>query len=199
MTSKILFQGAEATISKQKNTILKQRIPKIYRLPEIDKKLRIQRTRKEIKLLEKLHKTIKVPEVISFSENTIALQEIKGKRLADCLEKLSNKTKQAREIGLSLAKMHSLGVIHGDLTTSNMINAKDGIYFIDFGLGYESDSVEDKAVDLHVLKEALNAKHPSHAQQFFKSIISNYKSKDSKKVLERFEIVESRGRYKQQY
>lgn len=196
---KTLFQGAEATISRQKNTILKQRIPKTYRLPEIDKKLRTQRTRKEIKLLEKLHNEIKVPRVISFSEDTIALEEIKGKKVADCLDKLSNKTKQAKDIGTSLAKMHNLGVIHGDLTTSNMIYDGKDIYFIDFGLGYESDSVEDKAVDLHVLKEALNAKHPKQAQQFFKSIISNYKSKDSKKVLERFEIVEGRGRYKQQY
>jgi Kae1-associated kinase Bud32 len=196
---KILFQGAEATISKQKNTILKQRLPKSYRLPEIDKKLRIQRTRKEIKLLEKLHGIIKVPRVISFSEDSIALEEIKGKKLADCLDKLANKTKIAKEIGLSLAKIHNLGIIHGDLTTSNMINTKKGVYFIDFGLGYESDSKEDKAVDLHVLKEALNAKHPKHAEQFFKAILSGYKSKDNKEVLERFEIVETRGRYKQQY
>ncbi|HVY01215.1 MAG TPA: KEOPS complex kinase/ATPase Bud32 [Candidatus Nanoarchaeia archaeon] len=199
MTSKILFQGAEATIIKQKNTILKQRIPKLYRHPEIDKKLITQRTRKEIKLLEKLQGVIKVPRVISFSENIIALEEIKGKRLSECLDKLANKSKIAKEIGLSLAKMHNLGIIHGDLTTSNMIYTGKEIYFIDFGLGYESDSIEDKAVDLHVLKEALNAKHPAISQSFFKSILYSYKSKDSVKVLERFDIVEKRGRYKAQY
>ena len=199
MTSKIIFQGAEATITKEKNTILKTRLPKTYRIQELDNKLISQRTRKERKLLEKLRNEIKVPQVISFSSNTIALEMIKGKMLSKILEKIPDKSKIAKEIGSSLAKMHSLDVIHGDLTTSNMIRTKAGIYFIDFGLGYESGSVEDKAVDLHVLKEALNAKHPKVSDSFFKSILQGYKSPNTLLVLKRLEIVETRGRYKASY
>lgn len=61
-------------------------------------------------------------------------------------------------IANSVAEMHSKGVIHGDLTTSNMmirVNANDEIadlYLIDFGLSQFSNKIEDKAVDLYVLK-----------------------------------------------
>lgn len=197
---KTIFQGAEATITKQKNTILKDRTRKSYRIEQLDEKLRAQRTRKEVKLLEKSIELIKVPRISSFSNYSIALEEIKGRRLAECLDNAKDKAKIAKEIGKSLSKLHDIGIIHGDLTTSNLIKAKDGIYFIDFGLGYESFSVEDKAVDLHVFHEALQAKHPKIAKEFFMKVIQAYSvSKNSSPVLKRLELVQTRGRYKQQY
>ena len=63
-------------------------------------------------------------------------------------------------IGQCIAKLHNGGVIHGDLTTSNILLKKNldeynlsanDLYFIDFGLSTISNSVEDKAVDLFVL------------------------------------------------
>lgn len=52
------------------------------------------------------------------------------------------------------------GVIHGDLTTSNMIYKDDQIYLIDFGLSYVKTSIEDRAVDLYVLERAFISTHP---------------------------------------
>jgi Kae1-associated kinase Bud32 len=197
---KTLFQGAEATISRKNKEIIKERQAKSYRHPVLDNKLRTQRTRKEVKLLQKASAIIKVPEVMSSSDDSIVMQEIKGKRLADCLDKSSAKKAMAKEIGQSLAKLHDASIIHGDLTTSNLMKAKDGIYFIDFGLGYESAHPEDKAVDLHVLKEALEAKHPKIAKDFFMNILEGYKqSKNSSPVIKQLKAVELRGRYKQQY
>ena len=62
-------------------------------------------------------------------------------------------------IGESVARIHQKDIIHGDLTTSNMIFKNEKVFFIDFGLGYISRKIEDKAVDIHLLKQALEAKH----------------------------------------
>ena len=232
----ILARGAEAVIIKNGNLIIKSRIPKSYRYPILDEKIRKLRTRAEAKLLEKASSIIKVPKVIKVNEQnkTIELEFIKGKKLADNLEKLDY-SKVCNQIGKSLAKLHDAGIIHGDLTTSNMIytenpktkdkskkhqsenyqinnessvherargvHAKAGkVFFIDFGLGFHSQKIEDKAVDLHLIKEALEAKHHSIYEQSFKSILEGYKSsKESTKVLKQLEAVEKRGRYKAQY
>ena len=104
-------------------------------------------------------------------------------------------------IGKNIAKLHDADIIHGDLTTSNMIlSGKEVVYFIDFGLGFISKKIEDKAVDLHLLKQALEAKHFTHWETLFKEVINGYSSsKDSKLVLKQLEKVEKRGRYKEQY
>ena len=108
--------------------------------------------------------------------------------------------KFSKLIGEQVAKLHSNGIIHADLTTSNMLYA-DKLYFIDFGLSFFSDKIEDKAVDLHLLKQALESKHFGVFDEAFKIILNTYKEKatDAEAVLERFEVVEKRGRYKQQH
>ena len=64
-------------------------------------------------------------------------------------------------MGKTINKVHDLGIIHGDLTTSNMIIRNDKqIVLIDFGLSYYKDSAEDKAVDLYVLERAFKSTHP---------------------------------------
>ncbi|MBU0906810.1 MAG: Kae1-associated serine/threonine protein kinase [Nanoarchaeota archaeon] len=75
------------------------------------------------------------------------------------------------------------------------------LYFIDFGLGFANGRVEDKAVDLYLIKEALEAKHFLHWEELFKAVLEGYKktSKNSAEVLKRLEKVEKRGRYKEQY
>ncbi|MBX4212357.1 Kae1-associated serine/threonine protein kinase [Candidatus Pacearchaeota archaeon] len=199
---KLIAQGAEAKIIQLKSTILKQRIKKGYRISEIDEKLRKQRTKKEAKLLEKAKAIISVPKLIKINEQAkeLEIEYIKGKKLAENLDKLKNKMYICKEIGKNVAKIHDLGIIHGDLTTSNMILKENKVYFIDFGLGFESEKVEDKAVDLHVLKEALEAKHFKCSDKLFHAVIEGYKtSKKAKEVLKRLEKVELRGRYKQSY
>lgn len=194
---KILEQGAEATIFQKGENLVKERLAKSYRFPELDRKLRKLRTRNEARLLERASSLINVPKVLEVKENSLVLENIKGKRLSRFLEKLKYK-EIAKELGREIAKLHDSDIIHGDLTTSNIIY-KEKVYFIDFGLGFHSSRVEDKAVDLHVLKEALEAKHPTIASSVWNEIIKNYSSKNKKQILERLKRVESRGRYKAQY
>jgi Kae1-associated kinase Bud32 len=80
------------------------------------------------------------------------------------------------------------------------IEKEKKVYFIDFGLGFHSSKIEDKAVDLHLLRQALEAKHFKNWEILFKEVLKGYSEyKDSKKVLERFKAVERRGRYKRAY
>lgn len=124
---------------------------------------------------------------------------IEGKKLSEHLEQLEWRN-ICKIIGNQIAKLHDNNIIHGDLTTSNMIwNEKEKkLYFIDFGLGFISSRIEDKAVDLHLIKQALEAKHFSIYKEAEKIILDNYNSKDKDKILEQLKKVELRGRYKHQ-
>jgi len=167
----------------------------------LDEKLRKLRTRSEAKIIEKVARIIPVPKLISSDDDKkeIVMEHIAGKKLSDNLEKLPV-TLICKQIGKSLAKLHDLGIIHGDLTTSNLILKNKEVYFIDFGLGFHSNKIEDKAVDLHLIKEALEARHPKIHEKAYKAILAGYKSsKDYQKTIKQLERVKARGRYKQQY
>ncbi|MEK6948597.1 MAG: KEOPS complex kinase/ATPase Bud32 [Nanoarchaeota archaeon] len=201
---KLIAQGAEAKLFLDKNKIVKSRFVKTYRIKEIDDRLRKARTKREAKILEKLQKiNFPVPKLISNNKkNTITMGLIKGKLLKDILEK-NNYSKLSREIGEKIAILHNNNIIHGDLTTSNMIldNKFNKIFFIDFGLSFFSTKIEDRAVDLHLLKEALESKHSRIWEDCYKAALEGYKGKanNADEVLKRLEVVEMRGRYKHKH
>ncbi|MBN1157314.1 Kae1-associated serine/threonine protein kinase [Candidatus Woesearchaeota archaeon] len=194
---KEIARGAEAIIFKDRN-VIKHRIRKGYRIPEIDVPIRKFRTRREAKVIEKLQPLGFVPKIISVDEKEMKLEMefIDGKKLADNLEELGYE-KIMEEAGEKAALVHNQDIIHGDLTTSNMI-LKDKIYFIDFGLSFFSTKVEDKAVDVHLLKEALNSKHYTICEKCYNAFLNGYKKKSNnyKEIINRLEKVESRGRNK---
>lgn len=200
MDGKILQQGAEAIILKENNFVIKNRIPKDYRIKELDEKIRKHRTKSEKKLLEKACKVIPVPNPLPLKEDyQIKMPLIEGEKLSEHLNDFSIKKQEeiCKTIGENIAKIHKEDIIHGDLTTSNMILSNNEIYFIDFGLGTISQKIEDRAVDLHLLKQALEAKHFQNGEDLFDAVLKGYKNyKESKKVIERLKIIEKRGRYK---
>jgi len=221
MTQNIIGRGAEAILIHEDNKLVKKRIKKSYRIDILDDKLRKQRTKKEAKLLEKAVKLIPVPKVIKTDEKQeIDMEFLEGKKLSEHLDTLPNAEEICIQIGQNIAKLHDADIIHGDLTTSNMIYVENNIkekpvaplnqksddnsnktigkvYFIDFGLGFESKKVEDKAVDLHLIKQALEAKHFRHYEKFFFKVLEGYKSsKHHIATLKRLKAVELRGRYK---
>lgn len=207
---KLIQQGAEAKIFLEKNRngrfVIKDRIRKMYRIPELDNKIRVRRTRSETKLLDKASKIINAPAPIIKSKDKnstkIKMPFIEGKKLSDDLNNLPFQEQKdiCMKIGENIAKIHNAGLIHGDLTTSNMILSNGKVFFIDFGLGFHSQKIEDKAVDLHLLRQALEAKHFINWKALLNSVLLGYKkSEDYKKVLEQFKKVEARGRYKESY
>lgn len=192
--------GAEAILSKEGSSLVKKRVSKGYRLSLIDQQLIKRRTRKEAKILQKLGDSGFTPKLISTNEtDTIVMQYVPGKVLRDHLTQRNSRTLM-KEIGGIVAHIHNQDVIHGDLTTSNMIVVKSHVYVIDFGLGYESLKDEDKAVDLHLFKQALESKHYQMGESCFREFLAAYtrKARNAVGIIKRFEQVEKRGRYKQQ-
>ena len=198
---KIISRGAEAILYLKDKHLVKERIKKNYRLNELDLKLRKYRTRSETKLLEKSASLIDVPKVINFSDKDmkIVMEHIKGDLLKEIINSLDNrKLKEILiNVGTQIALLHDNDIIHGDLTTSNMILKDNKVYFIDFGLGFISNKIEDKAVDLHLLKQALQSKHYKICEKAFAYTLEGYKKcKTFNGVMSRLEKVEKRGRYK---
>ncbi len=197
---KIIKQGAEALIKLNKNRIIKERIKKNYRIEEIDHKIRKFRTRREGNILKKAV-FVNVPKVYNIDDKKmiIEMEYIKGVLLKEFLNKnnLNEILKIAEKIGKEIAKLHDKDIIHGDLTTTNIIINSDDIYFVDFGLGSFSNKIEDKAVDLYLLKQALTSSFPQISEQIFKIMLEGYAlNKNHKEILERLKKVEKRGRYK---
>lgn len=197
---KIIAQGAEAVLKQENDNLIKERIPKKYRIKEIDDKIRRLRTRSEARLLERASSIIKVPKIIKVDDKKmeIVMEFIEGEKLSENLDNIKEKNKIIEKIGESIAMLHNKNIIHGDLTTSNMILKKDGVFFIDFGLGFVSPKLEDKAVDIHLLRQALESKHYIHYQKCFEGFLKGYKKKsdDYNNIINRLEKVEKRGRYK---
>lgn len=203
---KLIAQGAEAEIYQDNSAIVKKRIKKDYRISEIDLPLRKFRTKREAKVIEKLNLLgIPVPKLLSLdSDNaTLQIEKIEGIKLRDKLNS-SNFKQLCSSLGKMIAEMHNNDIIHGDLTTSNMIysstsDKKSGrIYLIDFGLSFFSQKVEDKAVDIHLLRQALESKHNSIWEKAFEAFMSGYKTKSNNcsEIISRFDKVEERGRNK---
>ncbi len=195
-----IAQGAEARLFKDNGSILKQRFEKSYRHPLIDNFLRKQRTRQEARILERLAAAdFPSPRITEFDDKSmeIRMQQIGGRLLKDTLEE--KKEEFSREIGRRIAELHNRSIIHGDLTTSNMmLDMNNRLNFIDFGLSFMSDKVEDKAVDLHLLKQALESKHYTIAEDCFRTAVESYAehARSSSLVLDRMSLVEGRGRHK---
>ena len=197
----LIAQGAESKLFLEDNKIVKDRFRKTYRIKEIDERLRKFRTKREAKVLEKLQAIgFPVPKLIFNNEkDTLEMQYIDGKLLKNILNE-KNCVKLSKEMGEKIAILHNNDIIHHDLTTSNMIleKEKNEIFFIDFGLSFFSAKIEDKAVDLHLLKEALESKHSEIWEECYKAALESYAEKaiDGKDVIKRLRVVEKRGRYK---
>lgn len=202
----LLAQGAEAKLFRDKEKVIKERLSKDYRLPQLDDSLRKFRTRREAKVLHKLEEMkFPSPRLHEFCDKrmTITMDFVEGKKVRDVLDNENMKDDYqilAQEIGKKLALMHSKDIIHGDFTTSNIMKeARNGeLKVIDFGLSFFSDKVEDKAVDLFLLDRALASKHFQFYPEIFEQTLKGYKDTlpEAEAILARFEQVKKRGRNK---
>ncbi|MBU5678462.1 MAG: KEOPS complex kinase/ATPase Bud32 [Candidatus Aenigmatarchaeota archaeon] len=199
---KILQRGAEAIIYlESENIVVKDRIKKSYRIREIDEKLRRIRTKKEAKLLRVARELgVKTPKVISAEEYKIKMEFIYGKKLKDVLQNLSKEKIEEifKIIANYIALLHSKDIIHGDLTTSNFILKDDEIYLIDFGLGFYSSRIEDKATDLYLLYQSIKSAHFNILNEAWNIILKKYRENYEKAelVIKRLEEIKRRGRYR---
>jgi TP53 regulating kinase-like protein len=217
-------QGAEATIYKAKlfgdhTVAIKKRLPKRYRLPVLDEQLNRTRIIAEARALARawLLPHVRVPAIYLVDPLNLRLvcEWIEGPTLREWLRSTERSETSWRirlvleQVGLMVASLHAIGLIHGDLTTSNFIvrdssaSTDCSVFIIDFGLAQQcpmhSDAtLEAKAVDLYVLERAITSVHVMHAEEYLSRILQAYEtcstSKEASLVLGRLSIVRARGR-----
>ena len=199
--------GAEAILVKDKwfdfNVMRKIRIPKKYRISQIDDELRNNRTIIESRLIIAAKKLgVQTPFIFEIDMNkaTIVMEYIEGNLVKGILKSDISKEKKlelVKEIGSLVGILHSNDIIHGDLTSSNILNSKDRLVFIDFGLGKFSKAIEDKAVDILLIKKCFISTHTQIWKELFVSFQEGYyqSMKSAKNVLRRVIKVEARGRH----
>ena len=201
----VLQRGAEAVLwldeQEGEKVVVKQRVAKSYRLPQLDEKMRFQRTKTERAILDRAARAgVNVPRVLDVKPDTLVLEYVEGKCVKDVFNSISEKERKsiAETIGMSVARLHGAGIVHGDLTTSNMIKNRRGLFLFDFGLAQMSMRQEDQAGDLFLLKEAVKAAHFMYLNGTWQYIVRAYResSQNAHAVLAQLEKIERRRRYK---
>lgn len=195
--------GAEAqlrlTTWKGKKVVEKYRVPKGYRISLLDERLRSTRIRTEVKLMTEARALgVSVPIIydVDVVENRIIMEHIDGKQVKEIVNSGAEAQDICRRIGAMVGVLHSNGIVHGDLTTSNMLISNGEIYLIDFSLGRKSQEIEDQGVDFHLLREAFSSAH-SERFHLFGNVLDGYKENYERagEVVDRMEAIERRGRY----
>jgi TP53 regulating kinase and related kinases len=205
----LLKKGAEASLFLAewhgRQAVIKTRLPKTYRPAQLDQLIRRQRTVREPQLMHEAKVAgVSTPLIylVDVANATIVMEFLEGKQVKQILDSLQqeDRCELCVRIGGLIGKMHQHGVVHGDLTTSNMILGSDGeVSLVDFGLGEKNVELEAQGVDLHLLKRALQSTHFQNANACFTSVLEGYKqilgAEATERILEKIREIEKRGRY----
>jgi Kae1-associated kinase Bud32 len=198
MKMELFSEGAESRIYLVRfmglDRILKRRIAKNYRINDLDSVIRAKRTKNEAKIIGTVSSLgVNAPNLLFIDKYDLLMSYIAGKNLGHLLK--GPDTKGMRKIfgilGNYAAILHNKDIIHGDFTPANVIIGYDNkVYLIDFGLSEISNSIEEKALDLLLMKRAVD-------KDYFGVFVKNYKknSKDRAAILKRLDEIERRGRY----
>lgn len=202
----LIKRGAEAELRRTeflgRPAVEKVRVRKAYRLDPLDDELRRSRIRTEARLMAEARAAgVSVPILydIDLSENRIVMEFIDGRTAKEVLEGGGRAAAGiARDIGRTVGRLHRAGIVHGDLTTSNMILRDDRLVMIDFSLGSRDRGSEARGVDLHLLREALTSAH-ARASTLHREVLWGYREimgTEADRVLATVKEIEARGRYK---
>ncbi|MDE1857656.1 MAG: Kae1-associated serine/threonine protein kinase [Thaumarchaeota archaeon] len=204
----LLFRGAEADIVagtwQGMQAVYKVRKPLTYRLPLLDESIRRQRTIREAEMIH-LSRRAGVPTPylyeVDVPGSTIVMEYIGGTRLRDMVGSMGDDAARGafREFGAAAARLHSAGIVHGDLTTANVIVRGGALVFIDFGLSFRATRLEDQAVDLRLIKETLTGAHPGASRLALDALFEGYSKVSGtakfRAVQRQLRSIERRGRY----
>ncbi len=208
MALTLIAKGAEADLLLDpdwngRKALLKRRGVKKYRHPQIDREIRRYRTLHEADLIHRA-KEAGVPTPLIYQldpdDATIVMEFIEGTKVRDAVPKLSLEENRAlfRLIGEESGRLHRAALIHGDLTTSNMIKSGERIVFIDFGLGEISKEVEKRGVDFNLMVRMLASTHYTIMEPLLESFKEGYRATmgpEAEEVFQRADEIRRRGRY----
>ncbi len=193
-------RGAEAEIRVVewygKRAISKMRLSTPYRNSILDNAIRKQRTLHEAKMIHEAKKAGVTTPLIYFLDPKnaeIIMQYIDGVLLKSILDK---NIELSRIMGEQVGRLHKYDIVHGDLTTSNFLLYNNRLVLIDFGLAFKSNRLEDKAVDIRLIKEVLSSAHATIFDEALQLFIEGYSQFiDTEQILKKVREIEQRGRY----
>jgi N6-L-threonylcarbamoyladenine synthase/protein kinase Bud32 len=188
------IRGAEATVTISNREVIKRRVPKEYRHPDLDARLRRNRTVLEARLTSQARRAgVPTPLIrdVDVEQATLTLQYVGDADLGD-----APTPARARAVGEGLARIHEAGFVHGDPTSRNLRveTDSDRVFLIDFGLGYHTGHVEDHAMDLHVFEQSVRGT-AADAERLVSALEDGYAEIGDELVLRRLDEIEGRGRY----
>ena len=185
-------RGAEAIITLEGDTVQKSRPAKSYRHPDLDSRIRTERTLREARITSEARRQgVLTPIIRDVSRFELKMERIEGEMLKDVIS-----PELSRIVGETVGKLHRGGIIHGDLTTSNMILSRGRICLIDFGLSYYEKTVEAQGVDVHVYFQTLESSH-DRPEELIGAFAAGYikTNPQAEAVLQRVKEIKARGRY----
>ncbi len=202
-------RGAEADLFRSKvdpwETVVKRRIRKGYRHESLDDSIRRERTISEATLLHEAKAAgVRVPSVvgINIENNTIVMTHVDGVMARDCLDSMSrnDSMKLFKSLGAQIGLLHTAGIVHGDLTTSNVIVAASGApVIVDLGMARRSTDPEDRGVDLHLLQRSIATSHRKDLSPLLRALSTGYRETAGEDVFQstsaKAREVARRGRY----
>jgi len=205
---RLIYRGAEAEIYLHHwyggVAVRKNRIPKPYRVAALDSTIRRNRTLHETNLMHEARKVgIPVPVIqhLDPDESSFIMEYVDGPTLKEELYVLPPGLRRRRcaELGRIVAQMHDGGLVHGDLTISNVLSQNGKLFLIDFGLGGFSNELEDRGVDLLLLNRAMKSTHVKFHEEIFGAFLKGYSAVVGKKrkaeIVAKVHEIERRGRY----
>ncbi|HEV8594614.1 MAG TPA: KEOPS complex kinase/ATPase Bud32 [Thermoplasmata archaeon] len=200
----LLKRGAEAELRRTewhgRAAVDKVRVPKGYRHESLDDALRNSRIRAEARLMAEARRHgLSVPILydVDLKEHRIVMEFVDGPTVKEALQNRVGEPRDlADRIGVLAGTLHAHGIVHGDLTTSNLIWRDGRIYAIDFSMGEKTDSLEAQGVDLRLLKEAWTSAH-FDLLDLFEVVLSAYRRTYARAdaAIATLAEIEGRGRY----
>jgi N6-L-threonylcarbamoyladenine synthase/protein kinase Bud32 len=189
-------RGAEATV-EMGDRVTKRRPEKRYRHPDLDARLRSERTAAEARLTSLARRRgVPTPSLwdVDHEAARLVFERVGEADLGDALTE-----PRVRRVGDHLAAIHDAGFVHGDPTVRNVRVDPDTerVYLIDFGLGYHTEDVEDYAMDLHVFEQSITGTAADH-ESLCRAFEEAYREAGSEPVIDRLREIEGRGRYQEE-
>lgn len=205
---RLLYRGAEADVLlgdwQGLQAVFKVRTPLAYRLPALDDAIRRQRTSREAEMVHHARRAgVATPFLYSIDlpAATLVMEYVPGERLRDLVSSMTDEVLKETffRFGEDVARLHASGLMHGDLTTANVVIRGRGLVFLDFGLSYRTSRLEDHAVDLRLIKETLVGAHPGTSKGALDALFQGYAARAggsrAKAVQSQLRNIERRGRY----
>jgi Kae1-associated kinase Bud32 len=202
-------EGAEAKVGDDTflglSVVRKTRIPKSYRPEEMDKRVRMERLKTEVRnLRESRNLGVRTPLVLDLNLSgggEFIMEKLEGRTLTDMIMDPSTPLGLVRDalekLGEALGKLHAGNLAHGDLTASNVIWTGDNVALIDPSMGTRAPELEDLGIDLHLVEEDLNTLS-KHSADFYERFLDGYRKGNpsgAKRVIGRAQEIKKRVRY----